>query len=280
MYEQTFNRSLVTKMPFSHLVWGKILLQVVLFAIFFNYFGLVSWQRYKEQRVVLTSSDEPVNKLPAPAITLCPIDHNDQIGYVDVIGKEDEPAVQWKGRLISHICQGKEGDEIVKCIEEKAVNQTTLAKFITRGFQQGKGFPDPSLWRTEFSHGIYGLCSTIQIPFPLGVDLAKEAIWIGLNKSYNFMIYIHDPNFFLLNNNPSLPMNVFVQDDDMIAYKMFVVQRHNTNVPGKKECNSDQKYSFAACIKESFSQKVGCKQKWDSWTSLDLPPCQHMEQYR
>ena len=80
MYEQTFNRSLVTKMPFSHLVWGKILLQVVLFAIFFNYFGLVSWQRYKEQRVVLTSSDEPIDKLPAPAITLCPIDHNDQIG--------------------------------------------------------------------------------------------------------------------------------------------------------------------------------------------------------
>ena len=164
MYEQTFNRSLVTKMPLSHLVWGKILLQVVLFAIFFNYFGLVSWQRYKEQRVVLTSSDEPIDKLPAPAITLCPIDHNDQIGYVDVIGKEDEPAVQWKGRLISHICQGKEGDEIVKCIEEKAVNQTTLAKFITRGFQQEKGLPDPSLWRTEFSRGICGLCSTIQIP--------------------------------------------------------------------------------------------------------------------
>ena len=95
-----------------------------------------------------------------------------------------------------------------------------------------------------------------------------------------YLIWIHDPKFFLLNNNPSLPINVFLQDKGMIAYKMYVVQQHNINVPGKKECNSDQKYSFAACIKEAFSQKVGCKQKWDSWTYLDLPPCQHMEEYR
>ena len=75
-------------MQFNRLVWGKILLQAVLFAIFFNYFGLVSWRRYKEQRVVLTSSDEAVDNLPAPAITLCPIDHEDQIGFIDIIGQE------------------------------------------------------------------------------------------------------------------------------------------------------------------------------------------------
>ena len=257
-------------MPFSnHLVWGKILLQAVLFAIFFNFFGLVSWERYKEQRVVLTSSDEAVDNLPAPAITLCPIDHEDQIGFIDIIGQDDQPAVQWKGKLISHVCRGKEGDEIAKCIEEKAVNQTTLAKFITQGFQPEKSLPDSSLWQTEFSHGIYGFCSTIQIPFPLGVDLAKEAIWVGLNNSYAFVVFIHDPNFFLINNNPSVPMNVFLQDTGMIIYKMYVVHRHNINVPGKKECNSDPTYNFRACIKEAFSQKVGCKQKWDSWTSLD-----------
>ena len=269
---------LVSKMPFNHLVWGKILLQVVLFAIFFNYFGLVSWQRYKEQRVVLTSSDEAIDNLPAPAITLCPLDHESKIGYIDAIESSSVPALE--GKFISHLCEGKDGEEIVDCIEEKAVNRNTIANFITRGFPQEKSFPDPSLWKTEFSHGIYGLCSTIQIPFPLGVDLAKEAIWVGLNNSYAFLVWIHDPKFFLLNNNPSLPMNAFLQNEDMIAYKMYVVHRHNINVPGKKECNPDPSYNFRACIKEAFSEKVGCRQKWDSWTSLDLPLCQHMEQYR
>ena len=267
-------------MRFNYLFCGKIFLQISLFAIFLNYFGLVSWERYKEQRVVLTSAGKHMENLPPPAITLCPIDHQDQIGYIDAIGEDDGPAVHWKGNLISHLCHGKEGDEIVGCIEEKAVDQTTIAKFVTKGFQKENSLPEQSFWRTEFSHGIAGLCSTIQIPYPLGIDLAKEAIWIGLNSSYAFIVYIHDPNFFLINNNPSLPMNVFLQDAGMIAYKMYVAQRHNINVPNKKECNSDPTYSFAACIKETFSQKVGCKQKWDSWTSLDLPPCEHMDQYR
>ena len=270
----------VAKMPLKYIVWGKILLQVVLFVLFLKYFGLVSWQRYREQRVVLTSSDESIESLPPPAITLCPIDHQDQIGFIDAIGEEDEPAVGWKGKLISHLCQGKEGDEIVDCIEERAVDQTTIANYITSGFQKERSLPEKIFWRTEFSHVIAGLCSTIEIPYPLGIDLAKEAIWVGLNNSYAFIVYIHDPSFFLINNNPSLPINAWLQDKGMIAYKMYVAQRHNINVPGIKECNSEPTYSFRACIKEAFSKKVGCRQHWDSWTSLDLPLCQQMEQYR
>ena len=75
----------VNKMPFNYLVLGKILLQLLLFAIFFNYFGVVSWKRYQEQRVVLTSSDEAIDNLPAPAVTLCPADHEDRIGYIDAL---------------------------------------------------------------------------------------------------------------------------------------------------------------------------------------------------
>ena len=103
----------VTNMKLNYLVASKILLQGVLFAFFFKYFGLVSWKRYKEQRIVLTSSDERVDKLPAPAITLCPVNHQDQTGY-EILSKEgdDLPAIFWKGRMISHICEGKEGEDI------------------------------------------------------------------------------------------------------------------------------------------------------------------------
>ena len=77
----------VTNMKLNYLVASKILLQGVLFAFFFKYFGLVSWRRYKEQRIVLTSSDEKVDMLPAPAITFCPVNHQDQTGYKNLTTK-------------------------------------------------------------------------------------------------------------------------------------------------------------------------------------------------
>ena len=271
----------VTNMKLNYLVASKILLQGVLFAFFFKYFGLVSWRRYKEQRIVLTSSDERVDMLPAPAITLCPVNHQDQTGYKNLTKEDDDqPAIFWKGKLISHICEGKEGEDIVTCIEQKVINQTTIVRSITKGFQKEESLPENFFWRTEFSHGMNGFCSTIHLNYSLGLDLVQEAIWVHLNKSYAFVVFIHDPNFFLINNNPSLPMNAFLQKEGMIGYKGYVAKRHNINIPGKEECNSDPEYIFTACIKESFSRKVGCKQKWDSWTTLELPPCQYMEQYR
>ena len=84
-------------MKLNYLVASKILLQGVLFAFFFKYFGLVSWRRYKEQRIVLTSSDERVDKLPAPAITLCPVNHQDQTGYKNLTKEDDDlPAISGK----------------------------------------------------------------------------------------------------------------------------------------------------------------------------------------
>ena len=171
-------------MLFNRLVWGKILLQLLLFAIFFNYFGLVSWKRYKEQRVVLTSSDEPVDNLPAPAITLCPVNHQDQTGYKNLTKEDNDlPAVFWKGKLISHICEGKEGEDIANCIEQKVINQTTIVRSITKGFQKEESLPEKFFWRTEFSHGMNGFCSTIHLNYSLGLDLVQDAIWVHLNKS-------------------------------------------------------------------------------------------------
>ena len=77
-----------------------------------------------------------------------------------------------------------------------------------------------------------GICSTIQPPFLLGATLMKEAIWMGLNVSYKFVIFVHDPNFFLINYNPSLPLNCLLLDaPGIMAQRMLVVQHNNINVP-------------------------------------------------
>ena len=47
-----------------------------------------------------------------------------------------------------------------------------------------------------------------------------------------------------------------------------------------RRCNPEPSYSFTGCVRESLSKKIGCKLKWDSWTSEDVPRCQHLDQYR
>ena len=47
-----------------------------------------------------------------------------------------------------------------------------------------------------------------------------------------------------------------------------------------RRCNPEPSYSFTGCVRESLSKMIGCKLKWDSWTSDDVPICQHLDQYR
>ena len=130
------------------------------------------------------------------------------------------------------MCAGKEGPEIIDCIEDRALNRTLAVEYLTKGVQEDKSLPEENLWTKEFSHTLMGICSTIQPPFLLGTTFMKGAIWIGFNESYKFAICVHDPNFFLINYNPSLPLNFFQLDaPGIMTQRMRVVQHNNINVP-------------------------------------------------
>ena len=130
------------------------------------------------------------------------------------------------------MCKGKEGQGIIDCIEDRALNGSLAVKYLTKGVQKDKSVPEEKFWRKEFSHTSMGICSTLQPPFSLGTTLIKEAIWIGLNVSYQFAISIHDPKFSLTNYNPSLPLNWLMLDaPGVMIQRMRVVQHNNINVP-------------------------------------------------
>ena len=62
-------------------------------------------------------------------------------------------------------------------------------------------------------------------------------------------------------------------------YQIGLTEVHELNLPNDP-CNDDADYNFNACIKESFSARVGCKTKWDYIGLKDLPPCKNISQYR
>ena len=176
----------------------------------------------------MTSSEELAENLSPPAITICPLEDT-WFGFQDVL--QIAPPQNLKGKLIPQMCKGKEGPEIIDCIEDRALNLTLAVEYLTKGVPKLKSLPEEKFWTKEFSHSSMGICSTVKPPFSLETTL-MEAIWIGLNDSYKFAICVHDPNFFLVNYNPSLPLNCLqLGAPGMMIQRMLVVQHNNINVP-------------------------------------------------
>ena len=187
--------------------------------------------------MVTTSSDELAKDLSAPAITICPLDKDTGLGFRNVL--QIAPVQDLKGKLIPQMCAGKEGPEIIDCIEDRALNRTLAVEYLTEGVQKDRSVPKEMFWTKEFSHTLMGICYTIQPPFSLGTILTEEAIWIGLNEPYKFGIFVHDPNFFLINFNPSLPLNCLqLGAPGIMTQRMIVVQHNNINVPHKYSKNT------------------------------------------
>ena len=54
-------------------LFSKLFVVTLLFAMFLNYFGLNSLKRYQEKKVFVTSTQKLEEFIPAPAITICPM---------------------------------------------------------------------------------------------------------------------------------------------------------------------------------------------------------------
>ena len=179
----------------------------------------------------MTSSEELPDMLSAPAITIFAREKGMAIGFKDVL--KIAPIQQLKGNLISQMCEGMEGPEIIDCIENRASNKTSALLYLTKGVQKERSVPSKKFMTEELSHTLQGICATIQPPFSLGTSLLMDAIWIGLNESYDFAMVIHDPNFFLMNYTPSLPFKsvMFSGASPFRAQRISVVQHYKVDVP-------------------------------------------------
>ena len=179
----------------------------------------------------MTSSEELPDKLDPPAITICAHGKGTAIGFKDVL--EIAPIQHLKGNLIPQMCQGKEGPEIIDCIEDRSLDKNSAIEYLTNGVQKERSLPPEKFWTEELSHTLQGICSTIQPPFSLGATLLKDAIWIGLNESYDFDMVIQYLNFFLINYTPSLPLRsvMFSGASPYMTQRIVVVKHHRVDVP-------------------------------------------------
>ena len=99
------------------------------------------------------------------------------------------------------------------------------------------------------------------------------------------VIYIHDPDFFVINDNPmALPKTrIKVMANSFRYQRIFLVEHRLINHP-KIPCEPSRDYSFRRCVRNSFIAQVKCRLPWpaaagDSSADNGLPACQNLTQF-
>ena len=115
-------------------------------------------------------------------------------------------------------------------------------------------------WWEDFTHVWLGRCYTLQLDRKLGPDFRTDELFLHLNPALNYYIFVHDPDYFIINSNPvSLPLNkkkVFPNTSSPHYHHLALTQHHQLNV-ARDPCEEDPDYSFLDCIKASLSLQVG-----------------------
>ena len=210
----------------------------------------------------------------APAITLAP----------------KFPPSSWNGLkmnssegfdLIEKYCQD---ERVEDCIEKKTFNIEEAITDVILGFTDTKSLSiQKNLWTEDFTYSRAGRYYTLNISEKLGPNDETDQLFLCLNYGLNFRIYVHDPFYFILNDNPVGLQNEIIIINPNTSYSHFyrlaMTEVEELDVPDDP-CNSDPDYNFQACVKGSLSSKVGCRTPWDQWSHRDKPLCKDIKQYR
>jgi hypothetical protein len=258
----------------------KLLVQATLVTVFLVFFGIKSWERFEERKVVVTTAEEDHGSIFAPAVTVCPQNPETQVGLKNWTFNSKTMMDIVNSDMAKVVCEGKTYETIEQCIQNEAYNLTDAVTRTSKGFQSGHDKISDRFWNPEFSYVQAGLCHTLEANLTMGTDRFTEALRIELNENLTYWTFIHDPNLFLLNLNLDLPLNrMLLLEPKNKLIEMIVVKHHNLDVPSKR-CNADPTYSFTGCIKQALSGEVGCRLPWDRWTDMSIPLCDQLHQYK
>ena len=119
----------------------------------------------------------------------------------------------------------------------------------------------------------------------IGPDAKEEQLIIQLDNINTYEIFVHETNFFILNENccvlPSTYVRLIpnVSNSSNVYYRISATQHQELNRP-KDPCVEDEQYNFSVCVKESLARKVGCRPSWDIWSDQTIKNCTKIEEHR
>ena len=251
------------------------LLQVVLLVTFLVFFGLPAITRYQAKRVVVVLSKRDTEGIVAPTISIAAWNPETKNG--------------WKGNasmtfdLIRANCQSTP-TSVERCIDEKTFRQTEVFKDVVLGLAAKTSVLNKeNLITADFSTAWDGMFYAVNVQRRIGPDDSVDQIYILLDKSHIYNIFVHDPAYFIVNENPaglpSVMLKLNPNTSGNYYYRISLTEVEKLDLP-QDRCNVDPDFNFQACVKQSISKRVGCKTQWDVWSPREMEICSRMDQFR
>ena len=269
----------------------KALLHVSLVVIFWVIFGRVSVGRFEKQNVLVSSSTigpDPEG-LQVPAITICRRNTNSSIGWK---GAQNSNITTLK-EVLRHTCG--EYQNVTKCIEEETFDLDQVVSMAKIGMTHSwnsniyqipdKSLMDPKFWIKDFTWTRDGFCYTLNSSIRVGTDYEQSVIAFYANDTdMHQIIYIHDPDFFVVNANPmALSKTRIKVMANSFRYQRIALVEHSLINHAKIPCEPRRDYSFQGCVRNSFTAKVKCRLPWPamdpSAANAGVPVCQNLTQF-
>ena len=181
---------------------AKVVIQLLLLVIFAVFFGHPAVERYLAKKVRIETTRSETGGIPAPAITLVVYSPETRNGWrTESRGDHDV------FNLIQPQCG--EASNIVKCIEDETFEETEAYKNVLLGFSSQTSLKNTSLVTVDFTSTFRGRSYTLDFNQKLDIDGAASQLFLSFESLNNYALYIHDKNYFLLNDNPyGLPSKV------------------------------------------------------------------------
>ena len=239
----------------------KMLFQVGLLSIFVYFFGIPSVERYASKEVLTVSSEIHSGKIPLPAVT--------------IVAFKSDSLFDWK-----KVCGGSE--DLKSCIREntRSPSETVHAEL---GFISRESLMAPNMWMEDFTMQPSGRSFTLLYPNLTGNNWKTDSINLHVNTSDGLTrrFFIHDPEFFVFNINPlGLANNMITHlpRSGRVWYDIALRDHRKLHTPANP-CVPDIDYKFTTCVKESLSQKHGCRLPWDFLSDQRRPDTPYLNNW-
>ena len=220
--------------------WMRLLLQILLLATFLHFFGLPAIEKYQKKEVMVVETTEYTDGIPLPAITL--------------LFSYDAPENQ-KYRSCYHL-----NVSVEDCLETNTPSVSSILKKVLFGYEKEETlFLGENEIIGDLAAARAGPIFTLRLPgLKIGPNDDETQFFLFLAPTFVHLM-LHDPNFFILNNNPyGLPTVTTAFDAATMFshyHRIALSEIRELDLP-TDPCNNEQSYDFNSCVRRSLATQV------------------------
>ena len=216
----------------------KLLLQILHLATFLHFFGLPAIEKYLKRDVMVVETSKDTNGIPLPAITLFSWD-----------APENEKYRSCYNLNVS----------IEDCLETNKPNVSNILKKILFGFEKKRAlvFGENEMI-SDIAPSRAGCSFTLRLPLKIGPNDDETQFFLFFAQTF-INVMIHDPDYFIFNDNPYGMPTVTTRFDAAIMpshyHRIALTEIQELDIP-TDPCNNDQSYNFNSCVRKSLARQV------------------------